>query len=82
MARGVLLHPNGQRVTSRQQQPWPMAALLRVYHLEPYAARTITVALSLMPDEVAALPPGRYRLTDVQWGQLAAPEVEVVIAAA
>ncbi|HEX4430299.1 MAG TPA: hypothetical protein VHZ96_13620 [Frankiaceae bacterium] len=40
------------------------------------------MALSLMPDEVAGLIPGRYRLTDVQWGALAAPDVEVVIAAA
>jgi hypothetical protein len=76
----MLLYPNGHGVTSRQHQPWPMAALLRVYHLGPYDARTITVALSLMPDEVAALTPGRYRLTHVQWGQLTAPEVEVLIA--
>lgn len=66
MARGVLLHPNGERVTSRQQQPWPMAAMLRGYRLEPQESQPIAVALSLMPDEVAALIPGRYRLTDVR----------------
>ena len=57
-----------------------MAALLRVFHLGPHETQAISVALSLMSDEVAALIPGRYWLMSVVWGQLAAPDVEVVIA--
>lgn len=34
-----------------------------------------------MPDEKAALPPDRYRLVDVWWGELAAPDVDVDVSA-
>lgn len=33
MARGVLIAPDGQRVLSQQEQPWPVAAVLRVIRL-------------------------------------------------
>jgi hypothetical protein len=81
MARGVLLRPDGSRVTSRQPQPWPMPAVLKGYLLPPGESARIEVALSLMRDEKVALSPGTYRLTEVWWGELNAPEIEVEIRA-
>ena len=81
MARGQLLRPDGSRVTSRQPQPWPMPAVLKGYVLSPGGSAQIEVALSLMPDEKAALSPGTYRLTEVWWGEMNAPEIEVEIRA-
>jgi hypothetical protein len=81
MARALLLRPDGSQVTSRQQQPWPMPAVLKVHRLSPNGSTAIPIALSLLSDEKAALPPGRYRLTDVWWGDLTAPGVDVEIRA-
>jgi hypothetical protein len=39
------------------------------------------VLLALTPDEKAALPPGSYRLVEVSFGELKAPEVELHIRA-
>ncbi len=77
MAEALLLRPDGSQVASRQQQPWPMPAVLKRHHLEPRGFTLIPIALSLMRDEKAALPPGRYRLTEVWWGELTAPDVDV-----
>jgi hypothetical protein len=82
MATGQLLRPDGSRVTSRQPQPWPMPAALKGYRLPPGQSAQIAVALSLMPDEKAALSPGTYRLTEVWWGEMNAPEIDVEIRAA
>jgi hypothetical protein len=79
MASAQLLRPDGTRVTSRQQQPWPMPAVLKVHHLPATGSASITIALSLMSDEKAALPPGRYRLADVWWGEVSAPDVVVLL---
>lgn len=76
-ATGVLRHPDGSPITSRQEQPWPMVAILVIHQLAPGERVPIQVALSLMRDEIAALPPGLYSLTDVSWGQLRAPDVTV-----
>jgi hypothetical protein len=81
MATGRLMRPDGSRVSSRQPQPWPMPAVLHMHRLTPHASTRITVALSLMADEKAALPPGVYRLNDVWYGELDAPAIDVEIAA-
>jgi hypothetical protein len=78
-ARGVLRHPDGAVVTSRQTQPWPMAASMSIYRLAPGQSVLIRVALSLFGDEIAALTPGVYQLTGVTWGELRAPDVDVDI---
>lgn len=80
-ARALLLRPDGSRLASRQQQPWPMPAVRKVHRLQPNGATPIPIALSLMSDEKAALPPGRHRLTNVWWGELTAPDVNVEITA-
>lgn len=80
-ARARLLRPDGSEVNSGQQQPWPMPAVLKVHRLQPKCSTSIPVALSLKREEKAALPPGRYRLTDVWWGGLNAPEIELEIRA-
>ena len=79
MATGELVRPNGSRVASRQPQPWPMPAVLMRHPLSPGGTTRIEVALSLMHDEKAALPPGTYRLTEVWWGEMNAPDIEVEI---
>ena len=79
VATGVLLDPTGRRVPSRQHQPYPMPAALRRYRVGPHESQTIAVGLSLQPCEIAALTPGRYRLIDVRWGELRAPDVAVTI---
>lgn len=81
MARGQLFRPDGSRVTSRQPQPWPMPAVLKGYSLSPGESAQIEVALSLFPDEKAALPPGTYRLAEVWWGEMHAPDIEIEIRA-
>ena len=81
MATGRLLRPDGSAVASRQPQPWPMPAVLHMHQLPPHGATHIAVALSLKADEKAALPPGSYRLTDVWYGELDAPDVDVEITA-
>jgi hypothetical protein len=80
MATAVLLHPDGHPVESRQPRPWPMPAARRVYALDPQQSQEIAVGLSLMKDEKAALPPGRYRLVNVSWGELTALTIEADIA--
>jgi hypothetical protein len=80
-ARGVLRHPDGSPVVSRQEQPWPMAASMSIHQLAPGESMQIQVALSLMRDEIAALPPGLYSLTEVIWGELQAADVTVEISA-
>ena len=79
MATGVLRHPDGSPVTSRQEQPWPMPSSLSIHQLTPGGSVSIQVALSLMRDEIAALRPGLYSLTDVTWGELTAPDLNVEI---
>ena len=79
MATGKPLRPDGSRVTSRQPQPWPMPAVLIRHLLSPDGSTRIEVALSLMHDEKAALPPGTYWLTEMWWGELNAPDIEVEI---
>jgi hypothetical protein len=58
-----------------------MPAVLKRHRLPPRGSSPIEVALSLMPDEKAALPPDLYRLVDVWWGELAAPDVDVDVSA-
>jgi hypothetical protein len=81
MATGRLLRPDGSAVTSRQPQPWPMPAVLHMHRLRAHGTTWIAVALSLKADEKAALTPGTYRLADVWYGELDAPDVDVEIAA-
>ncbi len=80
MAQGRLLHPDETPVTSRQEQPYPMPAILRVLQLKPGEDRYLPTGLSLTADERAALPPGNYRLVDVAWGELTAPDIELRVA--
>ena len=80
-ARARLLHPNGKPVLSRHAQPWPTPSVWKRHKLLPGESIELRVELSLFTDEKAALPPGRYRLTDVRWGQLSAPDVELEIRA-
>ncbi len=81
LATGRLLRPDGSPVTSRQQQPWPMPAVLHMHRLPASGSTRITVALSLFPEEKAALPPGRYRLSDVWYCELDAPDIDLEILA-
>jgi hypothetical protein len=80
-ARGVLRHPDGNPVISRQEQPWPMAASMSIHQLAPGESVQIQVALSLMREEIAVLPAGLYSLTGVTWGELTAADVTVEITA-
>ena len=59
-----------------------MVASMSIHQLEPGESVPIQVALSLVHDEIAALPPGLYSLTDVSWGELKAVDVSVEISAA
>jgi hypothetical protein len=77
-ATAELRRPDGTPIRSRQSE-WPMAAVLMTYRLEPGQSRPLRVSVRLLPDEKASLPPGRYRLSDVHWGQLRAPDVDVEI---
>ena len=81
VADGALLGPDGARLMSRQKN-WAIAAVEIAHHLPPRKAHAIRVALSLLEQEISALPPGRYRLTNVHWGELTAPAIDVVIRAA
>jgi hypothetical protein len=73
-----LHRPDGTPIPSRQRE-WPTAAVLMTYRLESGQSRPLRVSVRLLPDEKASLPPGRYRLSDVRWGQLRAPDVDVEI---
>jgi hypothetical protein len=59
-----------------------MVAFLSIHQLAPGERVRIWVGLSLMRDDIAALPPGLYSLTDVSWGELRAPDVTVEFDAA
>jgi hypothetical protein len=76
MATGRLRRADGTPIVSRQQQ-WAMPAVARIHHLDPGQTAPIRVAVMLLEDEIAALEPGFYRLTDVRWGDLEAPEKDV-----
>ncbi len=76
MATGLLRRPDGSVVVSRQTQ-WAMPAVLMTHHLAPGQAVAIRVAVMLLDDEIAALEPGFYQLTDVRWGELEAADKDV-----
>lgn len=76
MATGRLRRPDGSALSSRQTQ-WAMPAVLRTHHLEPGQTAGIRVAVMLLDDEIAALAPGFYQLTDVRWGDLEAADKDV-----
>lgn len=80
VAVAELQRPDGTVVRSRQRE-WPMPAVLITYRLAPEESRRLRVSLSLLADEKAALPPGRYRVTNARWGQLRAPDVDLDITA-
>ncbi len=79
LATAVLRYSDGSPVESRQDQPFPMPAVLRRCRVDAGGFVAIGVGISLQPDEKASLPPGRYRQTDVRWGQLTAPDVDVLL---
>lgn len=76
MATGLLRRPDGSPVVSRQKQ-WAMPAVAMIHHLDPGQTASIRVAVMLLEDEIAALEPGYYQLTDVRWGDLRAPDKDV-----
>jgi hypothetical protein len=76
MATGRLRRPDGSPVVSRQQD-WAMPAVAMIHRLDPGQSASIRVAVMLLEDEIAALEPGFYRLTEVRWGDLAAADKDV-----
>jgi hypothetical protein len=54
---------------------------MSIHQLAPGESVSIPVGLSLLRDEIAALPAGFYSLTGVTWGELTAADVTVEIAA-
>jgi hypothetical protein len=76
MAIGRLYRPDGTPVTSRQTQ-WPTPAALMNHRLAPGQSVSIRIAVMLLEDEIAALEQGFYRLGDVRWGSLIAPDKDV-----
>ncbi len=76
MATGRLRRADASAVVSRQTQ-WAMPAVLMTHHLEPGQTVGIRVAVMLLDDEIAALEPGFYQLTDVRWGELEAADKDV-----
>jgi hypothetical protein len=78
-AWGVLLRADGTNVVNKSSIRVPAGR--KPYRLEAGESRAIQVVLGLTAEVIAALPPGRYRLAQVQWGELAAPDVDVEIRA-
>jgi hypothetical protein len=76
MATGRLRRPDRSPVVSRQKE-WAMPALAMIYRLDPGQTASIRVAVLLLQDEIAALEPGYYQLTDVHWGDLMAADKDV-----
>ena len=77
-ASGRLLRADGTRADSGRMH---MHAMAVPRNLPPSGLTTIAVLLALTPDERAALPPGSYRLVDVSFGELKAPDIDVEICA-
>ena len=75
MATGRLLRPDGTPVATKAN--WAMSAVAIIHRLAPGQAVPIRVAVQLLEDEIAALDPGFYRLTEVSWGGLTAPDKDV-----
>jgi hypothetical protein len=77
-ASGRLLRADGTRADTGRMY---MLAMAVPRNLAPRGSTTIAVLLALTPDEKAALPSGSYRLVDVSFGELKAPDIEVQIRA-
>lgn len=75
MATGRLLRPDGTPVATKAK--WAMPAVAIIHRLAPGQSVPIRVAVQLLEDEIAALEPGFYRLTEVTWGALTAPDKDV-----
>src|SRR4051794_27121240 len=77
VATGRLMTADGQPLRSAQSQPFPMPAALAIHRMDPADVVTLQLAVSLLPHELAALVPGRYQVTDVEWGVLSAPDLNI-----
>src|SRR4051812_8370785 len=77
VATGRLMTADGHSVSSTQNQPFPMPAALAIHRLDPGEVVTLQVAVSILPDELAALAPGHYVVTDVEWGGLSTPDLNI-----
>lgn len=77
-AAGQLLHLDGTPVTSRRLH---VTLASKPYPLPPGGSTELAVTISPSAEEMAALPAGCYRLTEVRWANLTTPDVDVEIRA-
>jgi hypothetical protein len=78
-ASAVIRHADGTGVRRHSSTLVAIPSVLIHYRLDPRQARPLHVVVGLTPDDIAGLPAGRYRISEVRWGELTAPDIDLEI---
>ena len=78
-ASGVLSHADGTSLKRRSATVVAIPSVLVRYRLQARQDRPLHVVVGLTPEEIAALEPGRYRISQVRWGKLTAADIDLEI---
>lgn len=80
-ASAVLRHADGTSVQRHSSTLVAIASVLIRYRLHARESRRLHVIVGLTPDDIARLPAGRYHISQVRWGELTAPDIDLEVRA-